>query len=315
MSGLTLSESALRSAAIILLGVALPVMAADNALAVWAYGEGTLDGATTAAATVVAVGQVVEAGLNPVRLELIGFAGSDVILASGSVARFALESTVGNEAPSLVVQLEHGAIEVDVTGSGPYAGVVVRGAALETRATGAEFILERGSDLDYVALAKGLLLVRLRAGLATTDGMAIQLQARQGLAGSDKGLSEVDQLHCRPQLDHGLSIQEQTAEASSDGDWSHDEAALATADPPEDGTLTSAPEAPAQPRPTTALIGDRRPMPDRESPTASPGGCAANDLCATPCAEVANDVTTAVPIDADDLRAAAGARGAAVYLR
>ena len=330
MTGHHIPAAVIRHAAAIVLGsLLLPLVAAEGALAVWAFGGGTLDGTATMATTVIHAGQVVEAGIQPVRLELIGFPGSDVILAGGSVARFSLESTVGQSAPSLVVQLELGALAVDVTGSGPYAAVIVRGAALESRATSADFIIERGADLDYVALAKGLLLVRLRAGLAAADGMTIQLQARQGLAGSAKGLSEVDQLNRRPQLDRTQTIQEHAAGTSAEGDWSRDEAALATQDPAEDGNLTCAPASPSESAASAIPVTHRRPLREpAPSPAIEPGSApvevpappaepAPGPLAVEPapapaCTAVAQ---RPAPILAADLRAAAGARGAAVFLR
>ena len=306
----------IRLSAVLISCLVAPMMAADAPLAMWAFGTGTLDGVAPAPEAVVHPGQVVESGAQPVRLELIGFAGSDVILASGSVARFSLEASAGQAAPTLVVQLERGALAVDVAGSGPYAALIARGGALESRATGAEFVLERGDHIDYVALAKGLLLVRLRAGLSTADGMAIQLQARQGLAGSDKGLSEVDQLNRRPQLDQTLPIQAQATEAGSDGDWSRDEAARISQDPPEDGTLTRAPV--REPAPIETAVADKQPkqpVPE-EVPVPVIVTEAEPVICPLPLPTAPVAIATrAEPITAADLRTAASARGAAVFLR
>ena len=307
------------------ISMALPVFSADDALAVWAYGDGALDGEATPISRVVHPGQLVEAGTGPVRLELIGFAGSDVILASGAAARFSLETTASQTAPTLVVQVEHGALAIDVTGSGPYAAVITRGGALESRATGAEFILERRDDLDYVALAKGLLLVRLRAGLAAADGMTIQLQARQGLAGSDKGLSEVDQLDRRPQLQRPLPIQAQATDSStSESDWSLDEAALATGDSSDDEVaITRAPETAVLPVESgqAKMAPDPRTQPVPDVSVASevaPVAPVADLAPAVPVATASAEnvvAKAAAPMAAADLRAAAGARGAAVFLR
>ena len=191
MSGTSFLLIPVRVTVAALASLLVPLLAAEP-VAVWAHGCGTLDGSCPASGDgVVTPGQLIEASDDLVRVELIGFPGSDIILDANAAVRLTLEALPQQSGTALVIQVERGAVAVDVEGNGPYAAVIARGAAVESRPSDADFIIERGQDRDYVALAKGLILVHLRAGLTDADGVLgiLTTQSRGRVHGA--GLSRV----------------------------------------------------------------------------------------------------------------------------
>ncbi|MBA3686110.1 MAG: hypothetical protein H0W72_12855 [Planctomycetes bacterium] len=240
---------------IALLTCALQAAETAPAIARLASGDGTVAGQPASAQATIAAGQLVVAGAKPIRLELADFARGAIVVAPGGSLSFVVEK-VEDGKRRLAIQLAAGAIQVDVTGTGRYAQLTVRGAALEMRVTGTLFVVERlHNDTDYVALVKGRLLVGLRKEIAEElgDSDSVQLTAHQGLAGDvANGLAAVDQLNHRPQIlnKSGAPMppaQEQgTAPAGEgDGGWDTDAAAAATAD----AAVVVAPPAPETPAP------------------------------------------------------------------
>lgn len=217
------------------MALALPLTAAEP-LALWAFGDDT-----RVVGSVIHSGETVAAGLVPARLELLGLPGSDLILRPGSELRL-------NHDPAkpgrLVIELQAGRMAVDLRGSGPTKEIVVLGTSLSVRGHDCLFLIERGaSDTDYVAVISGQVLAGLRPDRPSHDGgMAILLQARQGLrCSASNGLAEIDHLDQRPQLLLEARLQEQGQQSGDHASWSHDDAALATNDPPADGSLTGLP--------------------------------------------------------------------------
>ena len=223
----------------LLLALALPLAAADQAtepLALWAFGADT-----RVIGSVIHSGEALSAGPSPARLELLGLPGSDLILRPGSDLRLSRDPAKPGR---LVVELHAGRIAVDLRGAGAANEIVILGAALSVRGHDCLLLIERSaSDADYVAVISGQALAGLRPDLPSVDGgMAILLQARQGLrCSSSNGLAEVDHLDQRPQLLLETGLQEQGQQSGDNASWSRDDAALATNDPPADGSLTSLP--------------------------------------------------------------------------
>jgi hypothetical protein len=191
----------LRSLAILVL--ATWVSAADQ-VGVWRFGLGTIDGQPAKVGTLVLTGQsVVAADAAPLRLVCSEAPGITFILASGSTGTFSLE-TAADGGRQLILELATGAVQVDVQDRGPYAGVHVRGAAMDVHVTGTLFVVERSRrDADYIALVHGKVSVGLRPEVAKATGRhdEVQLTDRQGVsADTANGLGKPTDLSARPQI-------------------------------------------------------------------------------------------------------------------
>jgi hypothetical protein len=96
----------------------------------------------------------------------------------------------------LVIDLEDGAVQVDVHARAAYAHVRVRGLVSDVSVVGTIFLVQRvARDSDYVAQVDGTVRVRQRTGDATVD-----LKGHQGVAVTTAGLDPVDLLLTRPNL-------------------------------------------------------------------------------------------------------------------
>ncbi|MBA3847686.1 MAG: hypothetical protein H0X45_13725 [Planctomycetes bacterium] len=140
----------------------------------------------------IAAGQAIAAPVNGgvTRIALNGFARGWLDLRPGS--RCTLSTEPGDKAgrERLVVQLDHGAARLDLTGTGPWQDVRVRGAALDITVTGTLFMVERVErDADHVSLIKGRLSVGLRRAVADAlnQQRRVDLDSRQGVGGSTSG--------------------------------------------------------------------------------------------------------------------------------
>jgi len=248
---------------LLLCAVIMPLaMAEDHAdpLALWAFGTGTHMGQPSVIGSTVASGDDLTAGEQPVRLELLGFPGSDLILRPGSTLQIRRDAA---HPERLHVDLRGGSLEVDLRGSGSSTILDVRGAALNVRCHDCLLLIERDpANADYVAVISGQAMAGIRPGLNLEDGgMAIMLQARQGLrCSSANGLAEVDQLEARPQLLAAATLQKQGQKTGDADSWALDDAALATNDPPADGGITRLPVIAA------VVIADVPPVPEPPAP-------------------------------------------------
>lgn len=181
------------------------LLPAADPLGRWDFGLGSIDGEPARIGATVLAGQTAAAGDDgPLRLVCVEAPGITAILAAGSAARFLVEP-----APEggriLAIEVERGAIQVEVAPRDPFAAVLVRGAAIEARVIGTLFVVERSRrDADFVALVRGRLSVGLRAEIARAlgrDRQEIELLARQGIAGDARtGLGQPQAMSARPQL-------------------------------------------------------------------------------------------------------------------
>lgn len=173
-------------------------------IAVWSAGHGRIAEREAAAQAAVLAGETVHAGPEaPAFLAAREAPGVLVSLAPSSSGAFA-EETADDGQRRLIFELHDGAVEVEVQARGPYAAVLVRGAALELEVQGTLFVVERTrADADYAVLVRGSLRARLRAEIARLLGRAgdIELQPQQGLgAGTQQGLLAPVALPWRPQI-------------------------------------------------------------------------------------------------------------------
>lgn len=215
----------MRSIAVILIAALAAQAAAADTVGVWRFGLGSVDGQPAKVGTLVLTGQtVVSADATPLRLVCSEAPGITVVLAAGSDGKFQIETDAAG-GRVLVLELDRGAVQVDVRDRGPYAGVRVRGASADVKVTGTLFTVERvRRDADYVALVRGTVKVGLRPAVARAanrpEGEEIELHERQGLSADGKGLGSPEALSARPQVtlpaglraglrDQGLGLSDQ----------------------------------------------------------------------------------------------------------
>lgn len=215
--------------------LAVCVCAADP-VGVWRHGDGRIDGAPGAPGDRVLTGQTIVAGdAGPLRLASESD-GITVIFAAGSAGSFAVE-TAADGRRLLVMHLQQGAVQFDVVDQRPYAGVRVRGAALDVAVTGTLFVVERvRRDADYVALVRGKVKVGLRPEIAKAlgrgEGEELELLERQGVSGDTvSGLGVPVGLDTRPQIHLAAGVRRPISEPPADarGGWDRDLAANLTA--------------------------------------------------------------------------------------
>ena len=221
--------------------LALP--AAETPVAIWGSGPGTVAGEPASIQSAISTSQTITCGDQTVRLELIGFPGSDVIMRAGSIVRFTI--TEQQESHQLVVELERGAVQVDITGTGPWSGLTVRAGTVEAQVTGTLFVVERDEqEGDFVGLIRGSLQVKLRREIAAALGeQSAGLTDRQGISGTATGLGEVIAMTNRPQITSTKSMKDQaTAPPDGDGGWDDDDAGTMTGDIPDGDIITVLPE-------------------------------------------------------------------------
>lgn len=195
----------------------------------WRFGLGTVDGRPARIGTIVLAGQTVVADdAAPLRLVCSEAPGITVILAAGSAGRFAV-ATAADGGRELVLDLDRGAAQVDVRDRTPYAGVRVRGAAVDVRVAGTLFVVERTRrDADFVALIRGRVEVGLRPEVAQAARSAtgIELLERQGVAADTAhGLGTPTAMAARPQIALAAALRASVADQAAgtsdqgSGDW------------------------------------------------------------------------------------------------
>jgi hypothetical protein len=205
----------MRLAPLLLLLLAAALQA--ESIATWAAGDGSRGGAPAAIGDGVAAGEPVVAGSRGASLSLAGFARGAVLLEAGSRAR--LSAAPGDGGDDLLIELDGGAVQIDVEGTGPYRVVRARGAAVEVAVTGTLFVVRRDlRGVDTVALVRGQVQVRLRREIAASLGrdVAVTLDAGRGVEGSASGLGQPGPIAGSPLL----------AAAGSAGDGGADLAAM-----------------------------------------------------------------------------------------
>ncbi len=197
------------------------VLCAADPVGHWRFGLGSVDGQPARIGTIVLTGQqVVAATTAPLRLVCHEAPGITTILAPGSTGRFLVEGQA--DARTLVLELESGVAQLDITDRAPYAAVRVRGAALDVRVTGTLFVVERTRrDADYIALVRGKVVVGLRPEVAKALGKAgeIELLERQGMAADTaNGLGSPSEMSTRPQVTAMAPLSEQASGQGTDWD-------------------------------------------------------------------------------------------------
>jgi hypothetical protein len=200
---------------LLIVSAALSAPAAERALGLQTYGERLAEPA------LVMPEQVVSSGAKLAEVRLLDAPGSTVILGANTSIR--LQSRETPAGTSLVIALDAGTVQVEISDKGRYADVHVIGAALDVRVTGTLFVVERASrDSDYVALVRGKVTVRLRQevleALAAGSKDHADLVSQEGIGGGPGGLGSVDHLNSRPQVGPSLpSVKDQGA--APGGDW------------------------------------------------------------------------------------------------
>ena len=172
-----------------------PVVLAGDALATWMLGSATVAERPVRPGAPIGLGQrIALAPGKPGRLVLNRLEGSSITCAAGTSLTIVEEAVATGT--DLVIDLEDGAVQVDVLARGPYAHVRVRGMVSDVTVVGTVFLVQRvANDRDYVAQVEGTVRVRTRKGEAT-----VPLTGHQGVAVSSTGLDQVDALLTRPQL-------------------------------------------------------------------------------------------------------------------
>lgn len=200
--------------AILIAALAAQAAAADS-VGVWRFGLGSVDGQPAKVGTLVLTGQaVVSADTTPLRLVCSEAPGITVVLAPGSDGKFQIEADAAG-GRLLVLELDRGAVQVDVRDRGPYAGVRVRGASADVKVTGTLFTVERvRRDADYVALVRGTVKVGLRPAVAKAankpEGDEVELHERQGVSADANGLGAAESLSARPQITMPVGLRAST---------------------------------------------------------------------------------------------------------
>lgn len=198
----------------------LPLLAAcawsADPVGLWRFGVGLVDGKLAKVGTVVLTGQTIVADdAEPLRLVCSEAPGITAILAAGSSGSFTIE-TATDGSRVLVMQLQRGAVQMDVTDKAPYSAVRVRGAALDVRVTGTLFVVERTRrDADFVAMVRGKVNVGLKPEVAKALAKAgeIELLEHQGVAGdTSSGVGTPIALSARPQISFSASLRSSIAD-------------------------------------------------------------------------------------------------------
>lgn len=226
----------MRTLLIALLGIAAlglsSAIAAEQAppLATWALGDGTIASAVARPGSDIAIGQVVAATTShPAKLTFAAPLAGSLTLSPGATLTMVVETIADTR--ELVIDLAAGAVQVDLHNKGAFAGVRVRGAALDVRVTGTLFVVQRvRRDADYVALVQGKLNAGLRKEVADAlgQGQRFDIDSRQGIgASTGGGLEAIASLSNRPQVAKlKTSIKDQaTGPKQGDGGWDKDLAA------------------------------------------------------------------------------------------
>lgn len=224
----------MRTTLILLFGIAAlsSLVAAEQAppaspIATWTLGEGTVAAASAQPGSDIAIGQRVAATSGqPAKLAFAAPLSGSLTLSPGAALTMVIETVADTR--ELVIDLDAGAVQVDLHDKGAFAGVRVRGAALDVRVTGTLFVVQRVKrDADYVALVQGKLNAGLRKDVADALNKheRFDIDSRQGIgASSSGGLDQIASLSNRPQIASlKASIKDQaTAAKNGDGGWNKD---------------------------------------------------------------------------------------------
>ena len=172
-----------------------PVALAGEALATWMLGNATVAEHPVRPGAAISLGQrIVLTSGKPGRIVLNHLAGSSITCAPGTVLSLVEERA--DSGTDLIIDLEEGAVQVDVLARGPYAHVRVRGLVSDVTVVGTIFLVQRvAKDRDYVAQVEGTVHVKPKAGAAS-----VELTGRQGVTVGLVDLDRVDLLLTRPQL-------------------------------------------------------------------------------------------------------------------
>lgn len=207
----------------------LSIAAAEQAppIATWTLGEGTVAQASAKPGSDIALGQrVASTSGQPAKLSFAAPLSGSLTLSPGAAVTLVVETVADTR--ELVIDLDAGAVQVDLHDKGAFAGVRVRGAALDVRVTGTLFVVQRVKrDADYVALVQGRLNAGLRKEVADAlgQGQRFDIDSRQGIGASTTGgLEQIASLTNRPQIASlKTPIKDQaTGPQQGDGDWNKD---------------------------------------------------------------------------------------------
>lgn len=201
--------------------------APQSPIATWTLGHGTVAEATAQPGSSIAVGQRLASPVNqPAKIDFAPPMSGSLTLSPGAALTMVIE-TIG-DTKELVIDLDAGAVQVDLHDKATFAGVRVRGAALDVRVTGTLFVVERVKrDADYVVLVQGKLKAGLRKDIADAlgKGQVFDLESRQGIGASTSGgLDQIASLTNRPQVASlKTSIKDQSTDPQEgDGGWNTD---------------------------------------------------------------------------------------------
>jgi hypothetical protein len=200
----------------------IPAIVAADPVAAWRSGQGTIAGTAAVADAAIADGAAVAAdAAGPVDLVITGAPRSLIRLSPGGAVR--LIEQAASPKPILVIELDAGAIEVDLPERGRWGGLHVRGGALNAQVVGTLFVVERSRrDSDFVAVMRGRVKVGLRTQVARVLGAAgaaeVELGPRQGVEGNPRtGLGQVEPVQSRPSVAAASAVAAQARTPDPDG--------------------------------------------------------------------------------------------------
>ena len=208
---------------------AQPVAAAQpgTPVATWTQGEGTIDKSSATPGSTITIGQrLASTAKQPAKVYFAAPLAGSLTLSPDAALTLVVETVADTQ--ELVIELEAGAVQVDLLDKGGFANVRVRGAALDIRVTGTLFVVQRVKrDSDYVALVQGKLSAGLRKEVAEAlgQGQRFDIDSRQGIGASTSGgLEQIASLTNRPQIASlKSSIKDQaTGDQEGDGGWDKD---------------------------------------------------------------------------------------------
>lgn len=255
--------------AILLLACSLHAADDSVALALWAYGDGSIDGARAKPGQTILAGQEIAAADDrPLRVLLNDAPGSTVIIGAGSMVRFLVVDLGHGKGIDLVLDVNRGVVQVDLPNRGPWRELRVHGGAMDVHVLGTLFMFERVKrDQDYLAMVHGKVRVNLVAAIAQALGQDpnLEIEGQRGIGAGAGGFGGVDQLAGRPQIAAAaaarLGLQSQGL--GGNGGWGVDAALVLTGSGPgadPSGTMGLGTPAPgANPLPGATVAGGAPP--------------------------------------------------------
>lgn len=174
------------------------------ALALWAFGDGTVDGAQARPGQTILAGQELHAAADrPLRVLLNDAPGSTVIIGAGSTVRFLVVDLGADKGRDLVLDVNEGVVQVDLASRGPWRELRVHGGAMDVHVLGTMFMFERVKrDQDYLAMVRGTVRVNLLAAIAKALGKdpSLDIEGQRGIGAGPDGFGSIDGLNGRPQI-------------------------------------------------------------------------------------------------------------------